>query len=332
MAESSETTFIQNQFKKGRAKNLAEIKSACENNMELQSLVLKYIRSDASRGESSVGQVLEKACPKKKTSEKGEEFGPLDMVKIFDKASDLQRGRFLYKNWEPAFLRELFYCVPGMRRSLLKEMRDDERLKECIEFAWDIRCTEHSSPLDRIPTTNKRQLFDALKNQYCEKGERLNALMEAMSEGWVAWKEHGHFSLSVVKSEDESVSSTIIVTYKAESKTGVVAAEIVECDDWSTVELKANHSLSSAHLQTASLETYTIKSLFPHFFKFRAVKRHNSDSGITAKVEGAPPKITKRGDGGTGDSPDYGLGMAMLVGVPPMELCMQAKSGEPKEE
>lgn len=96
MAESSETTFIQNQFKKERAKDLAEIKSACENNMELQSWVLKYIRSYASRGESSVGQVLEKACPKKKkTSEKSEEFGPFDMVKIFDKASDLQRGRFL---------------------------------------------------------------------------------------------------------------------------------------------------------------------------------------------------------------------------------------------
>lgn len=43
---------------------------------------------------------------------------------MFDKASELKPGRYLYKNWGAL----VFYCAPDIKRFTLEKLRD-ERLK-----------------------------------------------------------------------------------------------------------------------------------------------------------------------------------------------------------
>lgn len=148
----------------------------------------------------------------------------------------------------------------------------------------------------------------------------MDDLRDTMLQGWIDWAAHGHFHLSLVKAEDDKTTVGVNITYKAENKTGAVANEVVENDDWTTVKLKSNHSICSAFLETASGDTYTVKSLFPHFFRHRVIKRQNSDNGITSKVEAAPCKIQKK-NGDTGGTSELTPAMALPVGIPPADEC-----------
>lgn len=299
--------------------------------MELQGLVLKYIRSyEKSRnGGGGIGENLKNKAPVVKIKSGTESLNDYDIKTMFDgKTNELKRGRFLYKNWGQGLLRDLlFFAVPSMKRSILEQLRDEERLKECVEFAWDIRCTEASFPLDRIPSPDKRELFDKLRDEYPVKGSRLDPLLDVLSQGWINWAEWGHFSVSITKGEpgeDGAIVPTITVTYKTGGRTGVVPKDIIADDDWTICGLKNNHSLTSAHLLSASGETYTIKSLFPHFFR-QKLKRCNSEAGLASAIEGAPTKFGKGGaDGGTGGT----HGMALPVGVPSLEECGLATKAE----
>lgn len=80
--------------------------------------------------------------------------------------------------------------------------------------------------LDRIPSVDMREPFDALKKQYNETGSRLGDLRDTMLPCWVDWAAHGHFHLSLVKAEDEKTTVGVNITYKAENKTGAVENEL----------------------------------------------------------------------------------------------------------
>lgn len=331
MGDASDVAFLQSQYKKERTKNVNEIRSACENNMELQALVLKYIRNYNSGVGGSIGQQLEvKAATPKRRGSCSDDLTAEDISKMFGKNSELKRGRFLYKNWGPALLRELlFFAVPGMKRSTVRKVKDEERLKECLEFAWDIRCTESSFPLDRIGATDKKELFEAFRTEYVSKGCRLDNLMSELAQGWIDWKIYGHFSMNVVKGRNDE-PPVITVTLKVDQTTATVPKELIAHDDWTTCELKNNHSWTSAFMMSASKETYTIKSLFPQFFK-KGLKRSNSTAGITSPFEDTGGKIVKRSSD-AGGTPDSFVGMALPVGVPPLaEPSVKAEKGADSE-
>lgn len=306
-------------FRKQQAVNLQEIHSACEHNMELTQLALQAIQSYKSNTSSAEGSgqtignlVKSKVSPLKKSKSATDLISEDDVQKMFRDAQPLARGRYLYRNWGIGMLQDLlFYCIPGLTRSMVSALRDVEKVKEIVEYAWDLQCTERSTVADRVACLDKKGLFDRLRAMYIEKGQRCQAFISDFSQGYVCWERHGHYSVEVTR-EDGKVR--VCVAARLEGKKCYLPQEVVDCDDWESVKIMNNCSITSAFLQTAEGETYCIKALFPQMN--RKLKRQLSDGKVVGDIEGMAGKFPKveNSTGGTPEQPgQIGTAMAMPV-------------------
>jgi len=289
---SMQLTAYRNQQKR----NMKEIEDACSDNVELQAVVLETIRAykaatkEANLGEQARAQTARGGGGQKKKDElTNDEMSEKEKRAITHDATgaeiQLMRGRFLYRNWGIKNFKELLlYCVPNITKSQVNGMRNVERAKEVVEFAWDLRICDGNATFDRVGSTSKREVLETLGEQYIQKGRRLDRLLHCLSEGFVNWSVHGHYDLQVSRLSDEKLK--VGVKHKLLKSTRHVPEELLEQDDFGGCEIRANYSQNCAYLWTASGESYPISSLFPAFMK----------KGIKQVGEGSPAV----GDSGTG--------------------------------
>lgn len=310
------------QFKRTAAGHMKEIVQKTQDNVELQLLVIDTIRKYEGDLACSSGGTLGEAIKVRRQTNKAvkqenddnDEKG--DFEYMFKGAAPLQRGRFLFRSWGITMYRDLFrFCFPWFTKDLATKVTDAERYREMIEYQWDIRCSSGHKELDKIPTPDKRLLFERMRGEVRTSSDMLSRLAGQLEGGYIDWAKEGHYSFTVGA---DGGKMHVTVTARKLNRTVSIPDDLVTADaSWTSARLMSNHSLHLAYLKTDE-DTYILKALFPHMCK--QLKRRNSDaSKITSAFPGKeepPVKVTK-GPPDTGGSTS---GMEFMGVAAPMAM------------
>ena len=171
------TAVLQATYKR----NLNHIVSACQGNVELQTVIMNTIAQNQEtrkkHGAASLADI--KAIPKEKL--RAADDLDLDLRIMY------HRNMTQYRKWALRHLEDLlYYCDPKhMNRIWLNQFKDKDKLYELMEYAFDLKILVDRP--DRAPTLNKLQLFKSFKSCYYKNGSRIAAIADQVEGGYIDW-------------------------------------------------------------------------------------------------------------------------------------------------
>ena len=300
MAQTAATGQLANHWAKKNKEQLKTILDSCQDNFELQLLVLGTIMDyKEASGDKGLSPVIGDLRAQKKEIMKKRKAGEMDKMssrpQLPPVSDTIGRSQKCFTKWSKESLRDvLLYCddsldVEGM------QCLDKTRLLELMEFSFGIRC--FGAVLDKVGDTCRRNVYLNMAAQYKANGNPLRKIQHKFHQGYIDWAQHGHYTVvfqAACDSDDGEAKCT--VTSFSLHKTVFVPPEFVDSDDFSGVAIVANFSQYHAFLKTQN-ETYMISSLFPLMSR-QLKKRNSEESGITRKCPGgAAPlcPVTPRG-------------------------------------
>ena len=299
MAHTAATGQLANHWSKKNKEQLKTISDSCQDNFELQLLVLGTIMDyKQASGDKGLSSVIGDFKNQKKEILKKRKAGEMDKMtrpQLPPVNDTIGRSQKCFTKWSKESLRDvLLYCDDSLDLEGMQCL-DKTRLLELMEFSFGIRC--FGAVLDKVGDTCKRNVYLNMAAQYKANSNPLRKIQHKFHMGYIDWAQHGHYHVVFMAASDsDDGKAKCTVTSLTLNKTVFVPQEFVDSDDFSGVVICANFSQYHAFLKTAS-ETYMISSLFP--LMSRQLKKRSSDeSGITHKCPGgAAPvcPVTPRG-------------------------------------
>jgi formylmethanofuran dehydrogenase subunit E len=286
------TAVLQATYKR----NLNLIVTACQGNVELQTIVMntiaQYQETRKKFGAASLADI--KPLTKEKPRAGGDDDLDLDPTITY------HRNMTQYRKWALKHLQDLlYYCDPQhMNRIWLNQFKDKDRLYELLEFAFDLKILVDRP--DRAPTLNKLQLFQSFKSCYIKLGKRVAAIADQVEGGHIDWKKLGHYSITYCPPSACNKDGILTVESKTLGESVVVGADVHAGDTGlAAAVLKRNCSQTEAFIMTKS-DTYLIQNFFPKLSRTLR-RRKTAEDRIASEISGGhaepseqqPPKRQK---------------------------------------
>ena len=272
------TAVLQATYKR----NLNHIVSACQGNVELQTIIMntiaQYQETKKKHGAASLAEI--KAIPK----EKPRAADDLDL----DPRIMYHRNMTQYRKWALRHLQDLmYYCDPKhMNRIWLNQFKDKDKLYELMEYAFDLKILVDRP--DRAPTLNKLQLFRSFKSCYYKNGSRIAAIADQVEGGYIDWKKLGHYNLVYCKPSPGHPHGILTVDSSTLQQSCVVDREVHQGDTGlGEAVIMRNCSQTEAYIMTKS-DTYLCQNFFPKLSRTLR-KRKTDEDQIASDICGGLP-------------------------------------------
>lgn len=186
-------------LRKKNSEQLANIREKCDNNFELQMLVLKAIGDHSSAKLLTTQATLSaQILQDKKDKKEAQKHEVPDIDWTIVPQGLLRRGLLYFKHWGPELVFGLFcYVEEEMRQfgdyknlPILKSSKE-----ELMTFVFDVETDEGAS--DRVAVEEKLDLWPRMKVKYEEGGRRLCAILEHINDNHLDWSTIGFYKLVV---------------------------------------------------------------------------------------------------------------------------------------
>jgi len=276
------TADLVRQWKKRNTMQIKKIVDACNNNFELQLLLLSEIENYEkvkSGSSGSVGDAVTQASKKKVKEE--QEWDALPTGK-------LERWQYPYKKWGPSLIKQMaLFCDPELRQHADSRVWKSKDLSlQVLEYGWDIKCT--SGEGDYAAETDKGKLFASMKDIYIKKGSRLADLAPGFAACSLDWPTIGFYTITVVDDESGDEEPRVQLHSKALEKTITLEKGLVSNTETGKLMVTNNFSQTSAMMVSPS-DRWPCANFFPSLNK--SLKRKAGESPIVALSR---PKLGKQ--------------------------------------
>ena len=263
-------------------RNMKLIEEKCCNNLEMQVLVLSYL-DDLEASKNKVPEPPKGNKNKKHQDAFDEDDSPETTEIYIDPKAMLHRNNYKYSVWKKALFWELFqYCDPKRWTSARKSIDSVQLFKQCMEFGFDINCTDGKS--DKAASLNKLEVFTSLKALYKASGSRFQKV--DVVDGFIDWQQCGCFSIQDQRSAEDGRS--VIVTDRISGKSACVPTEFLKdhpAYKFSNKDITMNYSWKEAEMYIPGGDVLTLSQLFPKIT--RVLKKKLSDQLGATSPEGA---------------------------------------------
>lgn len=288
-----------------KAKNTQQwkmISEACDNDFELQLLVLKTIsdHNNAKMLNSAQSLSMQLAEDKQKKKKNGPSAGEeVDWSQAPEGV--LRRGLLYYKYWGPELIFSAFaYMEPCFRSYDSAKNMPILRVRgaELMTFALDVNCSGDAP--DRVAVETKEDLFPRLKSKYEAGGRRLAAIVRDIADNDVGWASVGFYSKVVASGE---VNARVVIRNRLTKMDSEVPAAVVgdKAQLIKAAPIQENYSQSSAYIEVEG-EAITLSSYFHQ--DRRLLKRTASGnngivlpSGFLKKLKTGRPSLRSLAEG-----------------------------------
>lgn len=229
MSSSSKSSKVVAGLKSSlKAKSPQQIKviaDACDNDFELQLLVLKTITDYQNTKLLTDAQSLSLQLAEDKNKKKQHKDEPAEKDWSIAPTGVLRRGLLYYKHLGPELIFSAFaFIEPDIREcgslKALPILRS--RGQELLSFAFDVNCDDDCP--DRVSVDEKSGLWPRLLSKYNEGGNRLKTIMAPLKNNAIDWSSHGFFEISL---ENTTSTSKVIVKNRVTNTTSEIPSAIV---------------------------------------------------------------------------------------------------------
>eukprot|EP00971_Amphidinium_carterae_P264122 5239835-Amphidinium_carterae.3 len=245
--------------------NLKSIHDRCQNDLEMQMMVLAKITEieDTRSGK--------KATLKRKRSQDNVETQVIVACPEVDSSAKLTKNMQKYSAWKKGMLLlALQYLEPAMfmKRPGYKKIDSETLMKQLLEFALDLNFSSelHS---DRAKSDFKKQALDRLKSLYIKLGNRMGDLQFAEGQ-YVDWQSQGFYTARV------TVGKVVMQDTKSGKVKEVLVSELPNTPDTDSrhnVIVHCNWNRAEAFMKVGDEKVV----LLDHFPRTRPLKARLSD-------------------------------------------------------
>lgn len=239
------------QWKKRNTANLKRIHRSCDNNPELQLIVIgeieKFEKIKAAAVQKGGGEGASMASIMALAIKKKDKVvNDWDVVP----PGELERWMWSYKKWGPAAVKAvILYCDESLRETEESKFwtSKDETLK-ALEYAFDLQVLAPDG--DYVASSDRVELFVMMKEAYIGKGRRLSTLINDIAQNSVDWNK---LIYSITEADIEG-KMTPCINNKVLNQTKPIPVDVLGSLDWKTFKFFKNWSVTMAEMHTGKDE------------------------------------------------------------------------------